>query len=171
MLAPLIVDPLVGPAHQYQYAIAVLGVIDIALLGVIGSSVAPPLGVSLLFAFLGLVTVMGVIPARRGNRPAYPAVVLTRIVSALLAFGAYIAGAPYWINAIETLSSSQPWWLSSCSAAARSRAWCDCAPVGLPAGWPRLRRCVGVRTAGVHDGAGRSGLDVAARSSVWPGLP
>ncbi len=81
---------------------AVLGVIDIALLAVIGSSVAPPLGVSLLFAVLGLVTLLAVIPARRGNRPAYLAVLLTRIVSALLAFGSYFAGAPYWIYAIET---------------------------------------------------------------------
>src|SRR4051794_21407397 len=81
---------------------AVVGVIHIALLGVIGSSIAPPLGISLLVALLGLVTVIGVVPARRGNRPAYLAVLITRIASALLAFAAYIAGAPYWVDAIET---------------------------------------------------------------------
>jgi hypothetical protein len=81
---------------------AVLVLIDIALPGVIGSSVAAPLGGSLLFAFLGLVTVIGVIATQHGTRPAYLAALTTQIVSALLAFGAYIACVRYWIYAIET---------------------------------------------------------------------
>jgi hypothetical protein len=80
---------------------AVLGLTDIALLGVIGSSVAPPLAVSIVIALLGLVTLVALVPARRGSRPAFVAALGTRIVSALLAFGAFFASAPAWIMAIE----------------------------------------------------------------------
>ena len=80
-----------------------LGVIDIALLGVIGSSIAPPLGVSLLVAALGLVTLAALIPARNGSRLALRTAVAARVISALLAFGAYVAGAPAWIMATESV--------------------------------------------------------------------
>ena len=43
---------------------AILGLIDIALLGVVGSTIAPPLAVSVLVAALGLVTLIALIPAR-----------------------------------------------------------------------------------------------------------
>ena len=49
---------------------AVLGLVDIALLGVIGSSVAPPLAVSIVVALLGLVTLLALVPARQGSRPS-----------------------------------------------------------------------------------------------------
>jgi hypothetical protein len=78
-----------------------LGLIDIALLGVIGSSIAPPLAVSLLVAALGLVTLAAVIPARHGSRPALRIAVAARVISALLAAGAFIATAPAWIRATE----------------------------------------------------------------------
>jgi hypothetical protein len=80
---------------------AVLGVIDIALLGVVGSSIAPPLAVSLVIALLGLVTLMAVVPARRGSRPALVTVVAARVISALLAFAAFFADAPVWVMAVE----------------------------------------------------------------------
>jgi hypothetical protein len=80
---------------------ALLGLIDIGLLGVIGSSVAPPLPVSLFIALLGLVTIVALVPARAGNRPALITAVTARIVSGLLAFAAFFAGAPVWIMAVE----------------------------------------------------------------------
>jgi hypothetical protein len=70
---------------------AVLGVIDIALLGVVGSSIA----------LLGLVTLMALVPARRGSRPALVTVVAARVISALLAFAAFFAHAPVWVMAVE----------------------------------------------------------------------
>jgi len=80
---------------------ALLGLIDIALLGVIGSSIAPPLAVSLLVAALGVITLGALIPARNGSRRALRVVVAARVISALLAFGAFIATAPAWIRATE----------------------------------------------------------------------
>jgi len=80
---------------------ALLGLIDIALLGVIGSAIAPPLGVSLLVATLGLITLAALIPARQGSRKALVTVVAARVISALLAAAAFIASAPAWIMAIE----------------------------------------------------------------------
>jgi hypothetical protein len=80
---------------------ALLGLIDIALLGVIGSSVAPPLGVSLVIAALGLITLVGLVLARSGSRPGLMTAVTSRVISALLAFAAFFADAPAWIMAIE----------------------------------------------------------------------
>jgi len=65
--------------------IAVLGLIDVTLTGVIGSPDAPPLIVSLGVAVLGLITLISLVPARRGSRGALVAVVATRVISALLA--------------------------------------------------------------------------------------
>ena len=52
---------------------------------VIGSPDAPPLIVSLGVAALGLITLVSLVPARRGNRGALTAVVVTRVISAVLA--------------------------------------------------------------------------------------
>jgi hypothetical protein len=80
---------------------ALLGLIDIGLLGVVGSSIAPPLGVSIAFAMLGLVTLLALVPARRGSRPGLITAVIARVISAVLACGAFIAGAPAWVMAVE----------------------------------------------------------------------
>jgi hypothetical protein len=80
---------------------ALLGLIDIGLLGVIGSSVAPPLAVSVLIATLGLITLVAVIPARHGSRTALVAALATRVISALLALAVFFAAAPAWIMALE----------------------------------------------------------------------
>jgi hypothetical protein len=80
---------------------ALLGLIDLALLGVIGSSIAPPLALSVIMAALGLITLAALNPARRGSRRALLAVVTTRVISALLALAAFFASAPVWIMAIE----------------------------------------------------------------------
>jgi hypothetical protein len=82
---------------------AVLGLVDIALLGVIGSSVAPPLAVSIVVALLGLVTLLALVPARQGSRPALITAVVARVISAVLALAAFFAGAPAWVMAVEGL--------------------------------------------------------------------
>ena len=80
---------------------ALLGLIDIALFGVVGSSIAPPLAVSIIVAALGLITLAAVYPARRGSRRALVTAVVARVISALLAFAAFFAGAPAWVMAVE----------------------------------------------------------------------
>jgi hypothetical protein len=80
---------------------AVLGLIDVALAGVIGSKDAPPLVVSLGVAALGLITLLSLVPARRGSRPALTAIVVTRVISAILAVPAFFLDAPAWVMTVE----------------------------------------------------------------------
>jgi hypothetical protein len=80
---------------------ALLGLIDVALTAVIGSPDAPPLIVSLGVAALGLITLVSLVPARRGNRGALTAVVVTRVISAVLAVPAFFLNAPAWVTAVE----------------------------------------------------------------------
>ena len=77
---------------------AVLGLIDVALMGVIGSADAPPLVVSLGAGALGLITLLSLVPARRGSRPALAAIVVARVISAgLFAAPAFFLDAPGWV--------------------------------------------------------------------------
>lgn len=80
---------------------ALLGLLDVGFLGVVGSSIAPPLAISVFIALLGLATLVALVPARRGSRPALITAVTARIISAVLACGAFIAGAPVWIMTAE----------------------------------------------------------------------
>jgi len=80
---------------------AVLGLIDVALTGVIGSPDAPPLIVSLGVAALGLITLLALVPARRGSRGALIAIVVTRVTSAVLAVPAFFLNAPVWVMVVE----------------------------------------------------------------------
>jgi hypothetical protein len=80
---------------------ATLGLIDVALTAVIGSSDAPPLIVSLGVAALGLITLLSLAPARRGSRGALTAIVVTRVISAVLAVPAFFLNAPAWVMAVE----------------------------------------------------------------------
>ena len=73
---------------------ALLGLIDVALTAVIGSPDASPLLVSLGVAALGLITLLSLVPARRGSRGALTAVVVTRVISAVLAGPAFFLNAP-----------------------------------------------------------------------------
>ena len=77
---------------------ATLGLIDVALTAVIGSSDAPPLIVSLGVAALGLITLLALAPARRGSRGALTAIVVTRVISAVLAVPAFFLNAPAWVG-------------------------------------------------------------------------
>ena len=80
---------------------ATLGLIDVALTAVIGSSDAPPLIVSLGVAALGLITLLALAPARRGSRGALTAIVVTRVISAVLAVPAFFLNAPAWVMVVE----------------------------------------------------------------------
>ena len=82
---------------------AMLGLIDVALTGVIGSSDAPPLIASLGVAALGLITLLSLVPARHGSRGALIAIVVTRVISALLAVPAFFLNAPTWVMIVEGL--------------------------------------------------------------------
>ncbi len=82
---------------------AILGLIDIGLFGVVGSSIAPPLAVSIVIAVLGLVTLMALVPAPHGSRPAFITAVTAQVISAVLALPAFFAGAPARIMAVEGL--------------------------------------------------------------------
>ena len=88
-----------GNAATAIFALLVL--VDVALTAVIGSPDAPPLIVSLGVAALGLITLVSLVPARRGNRGALTAVVVTRVISAVLAVPAFFLNAPAWVTAVE----------------------------------------------------------------------
>ncbi|MEP7022957.1 MAG: hypothetical protein ABJB47_03925 [Actinomycetota bacterium] len=79
----------------------VLGLIDVSLLGVIGSYDAPPLVVRIGVAALGLITLLALQPARRGSRPALITAVAARVVSAGLAVPAFFLDAPVWVMITE----------------------------------------------------------------------
>ncbi len=80
---------------------AVLGLIDVALVGAIWTADPPPVGVSLGVAALGLITLVALVPARRGSRAALGAIVVVRVVSALLAVPAFFLDAPVWVMVVE----------------------------------------------------------------------
>ncbi len=82
---------------------AILGLIDIGLSGVVGSSIAPPLAVSIVIAVAGLVTLVALVPARHGSRPAFITAATARVICAVLALAAFFPGAPAWITAVEGL--------------------------------------------------------------------
>jgi hypothetical protein len=97
-------ETLARPASLSNAAAAIfglLGLIDVALTGVIGSSGAPPLIVSLGVAALGLITLLALVPARRGSRGALIAIVVTRVISAVLAVPAFFLSAPVWVMIVE----------------------------------------------------------------------
>jgi len=90
------------PAALPAILFAVAAVIDIAFLSAIGSDDAP-VPVVLLFAVLGAGTLAALVPARRGSRPALIVAVVLRVVSALLAFVSFFAGAPAWVMIAEAV--------------------------------------------------------------------
>jgi hypothetical protein len=80
---------------------AVLGLIDVALVGAIWTSDPPPVAVSLGVGALGLITLAGLMPANGGSRRALGAIVVARVVSALLAVPAFFLDAPTWVMVVE----------------------------------------------------------------------
>ena len=96
---------------------AVLGLIDVALTGVIGSTDAPPLVVSLGVAALGLITLLALVPARRGSRGALIAIVVTRVISAVLAVPAFIFGWIFAASRAGRASGRLPRQVANCGVA------------------------------------------------------
>lgn len=82
---------------------AVAGLIDIGFLSALGTDDQAPVPVIVLFAALGVITLAALVPARRGSRPALIAVVAARVISALLAFVSFFAGAPSWVMVAEAI--------------------------------------------------------------------
>lgn len=80
---------------------AVLGLIDVALVGAIATADPPPLAVSLGVAALGLITLVALMPAGRGSRTALGAIVVSRLISAGLAVPAFFLDAPDWVMVVE----------------------------------------------------------------------
>lgn len=89
------------PGNAATAIFTILGLIDVALTAVIGSSDAPPLIVSLGVAGLGLITLLALPQARQGSRGALTAIVVTRVISAALAVPAFFLNAPAWVMAVE----------------------------------------------------------------------
>jgi hypothetical protein len=54
-----------------------------------------------IFALLGLITLLSLVPARRGSHGALTAVVVTLVISAVLAVPAFFLSAPAWVTAVE----------------------------------------------------------------------
>jgi hypothetical protein len=85
---------------------ALLGLIDLALLGVVEFDVIapadkPPLVISLGVAALGLITLIALVPAYRGSHSALLTIVVVRIISALLAVPPLLLHAPVGVMIVE----------------------------------------------------------------------
>ena len=52
-------------------------------------------------AALGRITLLSLVPARWGSRGALIAIVVTRVLSALLAVPAFFLNAPVWVMIVE----------------------------------------------------------------------
>ena len=88
---------------------AALGLIDVALTAVIGSSDAPPLIVEPRRRRSRAHHAAGPGAAQRGSRGALTAIVVTRVISAALAVpGVFLEHAPAWVMAVVRDSSSPP---------------------------------------------------------------
>jgi hypothetical protein len=82
---------------------AVASLIDIAFLSARGSPDAAPLPVIILFALLGAITLVALVPARRVSQPVLSTAVAMRVISALLAFVSFFADVPLWVMIGEAI--------------------------------------------------------------------
>jgi O-antigen/teichoic acid export membrane protein len=79
---------------------ALLGAIDVLSIAGAGADDGPPAAVLVIGFVLGLVTLVGVWLAWRGDARGFPAVVASRVLSALLGVPAFFADdAPDWAPA------------------------------------------------------------------------
>jgi hypothetical protein len=81
-------------------ALATAGVLDLFQLFVLGSPDSPPIGVLLTTCGLGVVTLLAVAAAWRGNRAGLLAAVAARVMDSLLGIPAFFLGAPAWAVAL-----------------------------------------------------------------------
>jgi hypothetical protein len=82
-------------------ALAAAGVLDLFQLFVLGSP-DPPIGVLLATCSLGVVTLLGVAAAWRGNRAGLWVAVGARAADSALGIPAFFLGAPAWAVALIT---------------------------------------------------------------------
>jgi len=88
------------PATYGLAICALLGVIDIISLATLGSGAddGPPVLVTLIGAVLGVITLVGARMAWRGGRSGVVAVIVSRVLSALLALPAFfVDDVPDWV--------------------------------------------------------------------------
>ncbi|MGI5130229.1 hypothetical protein ACQEVB_25740 [Pseudonocardia sp. CA-107938] len=83
---------------------ALLALADLVGLAAIGSPDAPPAVVVVLGAIFGVATLVALAPAWRGVRSGAIAVVVSRVLSALLAIPAFFVDAPTWARLIAGAS-------------------------------------------------------------------
>ena len=90
-------------SRQYRIGLvlcAVLAVVDVLSVGAAGADDGPPVAVVAIGFVLGLVTLVGVWLAWRGDDRGFMAVVVSRVLSALLGIPAFFADeAPDWAPA------------------------------------------------------------------------
>jgi hypothetical protein len=107
--------PTIGVAVLALLAVLDISYLALAWFGALGSADAPPTGVLVLFAAVGIVTLATVQPAQRGNRTAAWIMVGSRVLSVLLIdLPAYALGAPVWVDVIVSvailLTALGIWW-------------------------------------------------------------
>lgn len=81
-------------------ALATAGVLDLFQLFVLGTPDAPPMAVLLTTCGLGVVTLLGVAAAWRGNRAGLRVAVAARVLDSALGIPAFFLGAPAWVVAL-----------------------------------------------------------------------
>jgi hypothetical protein len=81
-------------------ALATAGTLDLFSLLALGGPDSAPVGVILLSVCLGVVTLVGVAAAWRGNRRGLVAAVLARVVDSALTIPAFFLDAPAWVRAL-----------------------------------------------------------------------
>ncbi len=84
---------------------ALLGAVDVLGLAGLGADGAPPAAIVIGGAVLGVITLVGVRPAWRARRGGILAVVVSRLLSALLGIPAFfIDDAPDWARVVVGVS-------------------------------------------------------------------
>jgi hypothetical protein len=81
-------------------ALAAAGVLDLFQLFVLSTPDSAPLGILLTTVGLGVVTLLGVAAAWRGNRAGLWVAVGARVADSALGIPAFFLGAPAWVVAL-----------------------------------------------------------------------
>ncbi|MEQ0559775.1 hypothetical protein ABJI51_11875 [Amycolatopsis sp. NEAU-NG30] len=82
----------------------VLGLADVVGVAGVGTDAAPPLVVLVLGGVFGLATLAAAVPAWRGNRAGRLTIVVSRVLSGLLAIPAFFVDAPAWARLVAAVS-------------------------------------------------------------------
>ena len=91
--------PSTSTAKAALVALALAGVLDLFQLFALGTPDSP-LGVIITTSALGVVTLLGVAAAWRGNRAGLLVAITARVVASLLGIPAFFLDAPAWVMAL-----------------------------------------------------------------------